>query len=167
MSKLMSKDGKLFGKINLLDFVVLLIVAVMLLGILFRFVFVGKDAFVPDYQEGYITIVFPELTKVEMNAIKQGDKISVDKIQYLGVIEDEPIVENMLVIENSIDGKGYAVGDPLRFDVTVKVKSDKLYEQDGVCFIDKGYKLVDGMSLDMTNGILPTRGTVLDVEFTK
>ncbi len=166
MRKIVDSNGKLFGKINLLDFLILLILIVALIGGCYKLFFVDNTVYTPDYQDGYITLRLTGLTEREIEAVKEGDLIRVPKIQELGTVQEIEIAHR---IDNvtSIDGSIYTIENPLSYELTVKLAADKLFTRDGFTYVGDSYKLNKGMALDVSNGLLPCKATVLSVEISE
>ena len=164
--KVIDNNGKLFGKINLLDFIIVLVLAVLLIGGIYKLAFVDNTIYVPEYQEGYVTVKLLSLREYEANAIAVGDTVSVPKIQMLGeVVELER--NHRVDSVGGADGDIYPVENPIYYEITVKIKSDQLLERDGHYYVGKNFKLISGQSLDLTNGFLNCKATVNTIEISK
>lgn len=161
--RIVDQKGKLFGKINLLDFILLLIFTVLLLGGIYKLTMVDNTVYMPDYQQGEITIRLSNLRSYEVEALQQGDLIAVPKIQDLGKVISVTS-ENRVDTVNSADGKIYSAANPMYFVAEVTLQSDELVCRDGKYFVGKNYKLIPGQALDVTNGVLECKGTLLSIE---
>lgn len=166
MSKIVSENGKLFGKINLLDFLVLLILVVAVVGGCYKLFFVDNSVYTPDYQSGSITLRLTNLTDRQAAAVKNGDHIRVPKIQDLGIVKDIEIAHRVDNV-NSIDGNIYTIENPLSYELTVKLETDKLFERDGFIYVGDSYKINKGMSMDVSNGLMPCKATLISIEINK
>ena len=166
MSKLISKEGKLFGKFNILDCLVLLILVIMIAGAIYKFGFVDNGIYVPDFKEGYITVLATGLNENEINAIKVGDSFFVPKIQHIGEITEisiEPRIDN----QSSVDGKVYSVENPLFYDVTLKVKCTEMSFRKEHYYVGKNYKIICGQTLAGSTGLVTFNPTVREVVITE
>ncbi len=163
MNKLIDNNGKLFGKINLLDFIVLLILVIALIGGCYKVFFVDNSVYTPEYQRGQITLRLSSMPKERVQAIKVGDLIRVPKIQDLGEIKDINVV-NRIDNVNSVDGAIYAVENPMQYEVTVVIETDELYFRDDFYYIGDNYKINKGMALDVSNGLLACKATMLSID---
>lgn len=163
MNRFVTKQGKVFGKINLLDLIIVLIVLIALIGGLYKMTFVDKTIYIPEYKEGYVTVKLLNLSDRKVAAIKAGDVLSVPNVQKLGEVVEinvAPRTDNV----NSVDGTVYTIDNPLYSDVTVKLKTDELMTRNDYTYVGKNYKLLKGQSLDVTNGILPCKATIVSIE---
>ncbi len=162
MNKIINKNGKVFGKINLLDAIVVLILIIALLGVAYKFFVVDDSTFMPDYQQGEITLKLTGLDENKYDAIKIGDMISVPKIQQLGEvthIEVQHRIDNV----SSADGKVYTIENPLFYELIVTLKTSKLYQKDNYYYLDKNYKIISGQALDVSNGVLPCKASIISI----
>lgn len=158
----MKENGKIFGKINILDFIIILILLIMIGGAVYKFGFVDNTLYIPEYHEGVITIKAANLCDYECEALQKGDPMSVPKVQDLGEIIDiqfQPTIEN----QKSIDGKIYNVENPLLRDVVITIKCDELSYRSENYFVGKNYKVIAGQSLDASNGLFEFKATVTNV----
>lgn len=163
MSKIVDSNGKLFGKINLLDFIILTIFIVALLGGCYKLFFVDNTVYTPDYKQGHITLRLTGITESEVDVVKKGDLISVPKVQKLGIVKEIEVAHRIDNV-NSIDGNVYTLENPLNFELTVILDTDELFTRDGFIYVGDSYKLNSGMSLDVSNGLLPCKATVLSID---
>ncbi len=162
MNKIIDGNGKLFGKINLLDFLILLILVVVLIGGCYKLLFVDNNVYTPEYQRGQITLRLSSLSKEQVEAVKVGDPICVPKIQDLGKVKDIS-VSNRMENVTSTDGLVYTVENPLQYELTLVVETEKLYFQNEFYYIGDNYKINKGMALDVSNGLMPCKATLLSI----
>jgi len=163
MSKIVSENGKLFGKINLLDFLVLLILLIAIIGGCYKIFFIDNSVYTPDYQNGLITLRLTNLSERQVSAIKKGDLLRVPKVQELGTIENIK-VDHRIDNVNSIDGKIYSVENPLSYELTVTLETNQLFFSSDFFYVGDSYKLNNGMTLDVSNGLVPCKATVISLE---
>lgn len=166
MRKVVDGDGKLFGKINLLDFIILLILAIAIIGGCYKLFLLDNSAYTPEYQQGQITLELMGLTERQMDAVKMGDLVRVPKIQDLGTISHID-VEHSIEQVSSSDGNVYSVENPLLYDLTITLETDKLFFRDEFFYVGKQYKLNKGMSLEISNGLMPCKAVVQSVKIEK
>ena len=163
MSKMIDNNGKLFGKINLLDLTVLVILLVALIGGCYKLFFVDNSVYTPDYQSGTITLRLTNLNDRQIQAIKTGDLLRVPKIQELGTIKHIEVAHRVDNV-NSADGKIYSIENPLSYELTVTLETDKLFTRDDFVYVGDSYRLNKGMSLDVSNGLVPCKASVLSID---
>lgn len=166
MRKIVDANGKLFGKINLLDFIILLILVVAIIGGCYKLFFVDNSAYTTEYQQGQITLKLIGLTERQMDAVKMGDLIHVPKIQDLGMVSHID-VEHSIEQVSSIDGNVYSVENPLLYDLTITLDTDELFFRDEFFYVGKQYKINKGMSLEISNGLMPCKAVVQSVKLEK
>ena len=161
MSKL-TKNGKLFGKINVLDFIIIAILLVMLAGVVYKFGFVDNSLYIPDFKEGTITVRAVSMSKNDKNALAVGDPFCVPNVQKLGKIVDIQY-ENTLENQKSTDGNVYTAANPLLYDAVITIECDEMSYRNDNYYVGKNYKVISGQSLDVSNGILNFKSTVVSV----
>ena len=167
MNKIVDNNGKLFGKINLLDLFVFLVIAVLLIGGIYKAVFVDETIYTPDYKSGQITLRIASVNARQRAAIEEGDIVRVQNVQDLGTIKELNVVNKMDNV-SSLDGKVYVVENPLYYEVTMVLETDELFVgSDGFTYVGQNYKLNQGMSLSITNGLFPASATVISVDIDK
>ncbi len=164
--KLIDHNGKLFGKINLLDLIIFLLIALLLVGGIYKLFFVDNSIYVPDYHEGEITVLLTGISEYELACIKEGDLIRVPNIQNLGTITKIQVDQRTDTV-NSSDGKVYNVKNPLNFELLVVLNTDELTQREESFYVGKNFKLVPGQSLDVTNGVVECKSSILSIESVK
>lgn len=163
MSKIIDKNGKLFGKINLLDLLIFLVIAVVLIGGIYKIFFVDDSVYTPDYKEGEITIKIASLTGRQSEALAEGDLVYVPKIQDLGTIVKLDI-NNKTDNVSSADGKVYTVKNPLLYEAVIVLRSEEMYEKNGEIYVGQNYNIKSGMTLNVSNGVLPSKASIISTE---
>ena len=159
----MSKsNGKLFGKINILDLIIGLIILILICGAVYKFTFVDNTVYIPDYDEGYITVYATGLKVMEKEALTVGDPFAVPKIQKLGVITDIKF-GNSNDNRASIDGNVYPVPNPLLFDAVITIHCEEMTKRDVIHYVGRNYVIMPGQTLDVTNGLVEFKADVLSV----
>ncbi|MBQ6947107.1 MAG: DUF4330 domain-containing protein [Clostridia bacterium] len=164
--KMIDQNGKLFGKINLLDFILLLIVVVLIAGGIYKLTAIDNSVYAPDYQEGTITLRVHSLRSYEVDALQNGDMIAVPKIQQLGKIisiEKNNRVDNV----NAADGKIYSVSNPIYYEVDIELKTEEMVCRDGYYYVGKNYRLLPGQALEISSGTVESKATVISVDIKK
>ena len=119
--KFIDKKGRLFGVVNLIDLLFVLILVVAVIGGAKR---LGGSKIVnePD-KEGHVKFMIQNVRQVTADSIVKGDKVyHYDKGTYLGVIENvelEPYKK-----ESEYQGKIYQAEVPERFSVIIDVAAN-------------------------------------------
>lgn len=158
--KIIDKKGRLFGLINIVDLlVIILLLALVMVGVK-RF---GNKAAVGEAttKKGVITAEVKDVRDVTANNIKVGDPIyDYDKGTYLGKIvtaEVEPYKD-----KTEYQGKFYNAEVPDKFRVTITIDADVKETQD---FYQVGTEQVRiGAEMRIKNKSITTFMTILGVE---
>ena len=159
--KFLDDQGRLFGKINILDLIVLLVVAA---GVLF--IAVRKEAPSEEeikYQHAEYIL---EITGVRENAAKayrEGDTI-YDGTVEIGTVK-EVTYSNQKQAQLQPDGSFQEIERKLFYDVQITVETDDYYEKDGR-FVN-GKVMLLGTSHPITNGIINNDATILELQVSK
>lgn len=137
----MMKNGKLFGKINLFDFLVILLILVLIFAIGMKFLF-NKETVTNSVDVTY-ELKIESVRDVTANAFQKGDTIyHYDLNEIIGTVEDVqsvPATDPM----NTLTGEAIEVPLEDRFDVIITVKSTAVQHETGNLMIGK-MKLVEG-----------------------
>ena len=138
----MMKNGKLFGKINLFDLLVILLILVLIFAVGMKFVF-HKET-VSNTVNATYELKIESVRDVTVNAFHQGDSIyHYDTNEIIGTIESIKAVE----ATNSMDTfSGEAIEAPVqnRYDMIVTVTTSAVRHETGNLMVGK-VKLVDGV----------------------
>ncbi len=161
--KIVDSNGKLFGKLNLLDLVILLILVILLAGGVYKLAFVDNTVYIPDYKEGTFDIRLHNLRDYEVQALTVGDVVAVPKIQDLGTISDIKI-EKRVDLVNGADGKVYPTEHPLYYSVVITVKTEQLEQREDLYYVGKNYQMIDGQTLDIVSGVVSCKGNVIAID---
>lgn len=145
----MIKNGKLFGKINLFDFIVLLLVLVLIVGIGYKFLVLDKEK-ASNMVEVTYELKIETVRDVTVNAFEKAKEKGHSLYQYtsediLGTVTGVNSVEAMDPMDNLT---GQTVLAPVvdRYDLTVTVKGTAVRQEDGTLMMGKT-KLVEGGEL--------------------
>lgn len=167
MSKIVDNNGKLFGKINLLDLFIFVVIGVLLISGIYKVVFVDESIYTPEYKSGQITLRIASVNARQSETFEDGDIIRVQNVQDLGTIADLSIVNKMDNV-SSQDGDVYIVANPLYYEVTMVLETDELFVgSDGFTYVGQNYKVNAGMTLSITNGLYSASATVVSVNIDK
>ena len=158
--KIIDKKGRLFGLINIVDLlVIILLLALVMVGVK-RF---GNKAAVGEAttKKGVITAEVKDVRDVTANNIKVGDPLyDYDKGTYLGKIvtaEVEPYKD-----KTEYQGKFYNAEVPDKFRVIITIDADVKETQD---FYQVGTEQVRiGAEMRIKNKSITTFMTILGVE---
>lgn len=138
----MIKNGKLFGKINLFDLLVILLVFVLIFAVGMKFL--SKKETVANTVDATYELKIESVRDVTVNAFHKGDSVyHFDTNETIGTIEDIRTVAATDPM-NTLDGK--AIEAPLenRYDVIITVKTTAVRHETGNLMVGK-VKLVEGV----------------------
>ena len=138
----MMKNGKLFGKINLFDFLTILLVLVLIFAIGMKFS--SNEETVVNTVDVTYELKIESVRDVTVNAFRKGDSVyHYDTNQVIGTIENIETIEATDPM-NTLDGQ--AIEAPLenRYDVIVTIKTTAVRHETGNLMIGK-VKLVEGV----------------------
>ncbi len=138
---MMIKNGKLFGKINLFDFLVVVLILVLVFAIGMKFLF-NKETVTNTVEVTY-ELKVESVRDVTVNAFRKGDPIYHYELdEVIGTVEDVqsvPATDSM----RTLDGEAIEAPVEDRFDVLVTVKGTAVRHSNGNLMIGKA-KLVEG-----------------------
>ncbi len=129
--QLIDKKGKLFGKINILDFLIILLAVVVLVGGLY--IYTSRKA-VDNQPTTPIEIdIELVLTKEQEEAIEVGQTVTNTKNgAVVGIIYDKKVSEQIEIFSNQIKGEFVQSVVPGRYNVVISLNSNALVEADRI-----------------------------------
>ena len=129
--KFLDKKGKLFGKINIIDFCVIIIVIVLIAGAVYKFKFMDKTSNNVAMQPITYTVKVEKVRDYALNNIEIGDtlfdKTSGNAIGTITNVESEPATDN---VEN-------------RINIILTVEAEAVENSSG-CYVNRTYELLMG-----------------------
>ncbi len=157
--KWMDEKGRLFGKVNLFDLLVVLLIVVGAIGISMRVITPSKQA-LPTQTATY-TLKISGVQEFAVDAFAKGDQIYEDGT-LLGELAEVPKVEQCETLELQPDGTEGMVVHPLLYDITLEMKTDQFRA-------DKGYhigtnEMLNGTGHVISNGFISCTATVINIE---
>lgn len=157
--KIIDKKGKLFGFINIIDLLVLLVVlAILVFGA--KRIGSGKVSQTAT-KEAFVTYEISEIRQLSVDQIKVGDPIyHYDKGTYIGVIEEVNVEPYRDVID--YNGRWVEADVPRKFVAAVKVKAN--IEETDQYYVAGGEQTRVGIQYRLKNKNFAAFGTVTNVE---
>ena len=159
----MLKNGKLFGKLNLFDFAVMLLVLVLVFGIGYKFLVLNREEQKNTVQISY-DLYIESVRDVTVNAFHKGDTIYHYKLdEPIGTIQEItsiPATDPMdtldgMVVDALVEG---------RMDVIVSVTGTAVLQDDGNLMIGKA-KIVEGTDLRASTQLANCTATIKNVQW--
>lgn len=156
------KNGKLFGKINLFDFAVILLLVILLFGIGYKFLVLNKEE-----QQNTVTVTYElnieSVRDVTANAFSVGDTVYHYKLdtpigkvtEVVSVPATDPLeLPDGTIVNAEVEG---------RLDVTILVEGTAVMQDDGNLMMGKA-KLVEGTELRASTQLANCTATIRNVQ---
>ena len=156
---MIDKNGKLFGKINLIDFAVVALIIVAILGIGLRF-FV-KDSMDRDAVKVTYTTKIENVRIQSVDAFDMSNEILADGkvVGEIVSVKSEPYTTR----EIDVKGNMTEAEVPERYTVYVEVCADALVKDDGY-FMGGTEEISVGASITTKTKYLNTNGKIIDMK---
>lgn len=159
---LINKEGKLFGKISIIDILVVVLIVVGTLGIYSRFFVAGPKVETATSRIEYTM----KIREVRMGTVKalqdfKGPVTDTTTKEYLGEIVDVTYTDSIKAVELS-NGNLKASVLPERYDATVTIQVDGKVNDLGY-YTSNNLALTAGSSYVFTSKAAKTTGTIMNV----
>ena len=158
----MNKNGKLFGKINIIDLLVLAAVLVLAVGIGARFVTSASENAKEKTSFEYV-VKIEEVRKYTVDALLKKGIVSNPKTdEFIGEITDvtfEPSTKQHITAE----GKAVNAEIPERYNCYVTVSAEGK-ESDMSYFVGSDIELSVGTTMTMATKYVNSSGKVISIE---
>lgn len=157
---IIDKQGKLFGKINIIDlFIVFIIIsAVAILGIKLSSGATTGGTTVPVTY----TVKVEGIRKTSEEYFVPGEKVYNDKDEFMGEIVEVTNVKEAVRYELKSNGEYAVVTDPSRIDLEVTIKANAT-ENDKGFYIGGKISVLAGSTKNLTTKDIEFHGTIIDV----
>lgn len=120
---MINKEGKLFGKISIIDIIVVIVIIAVAAGCYMRF-FSTPDTVKVETHKFFYTVRVDNIRIYSVDGLKQmGDMYDAETKEYLGKIVDVR-EEPAMVTQVTEDGGTVEVVDPEKYTVTLTVETD-------------------------------------------
>ena len=160
---MLNKEGKLFGKISIIDIIVILAIAVLAFGVYIRFISPSATKVVTSKQKIEYTIEIKEVRIGSVEALKKGGEVIDTTInQSAGKIVDV-IYENAVNTRIFNDGTISQTNIPERYNVKVKIQVDGKKGEAGY-FTSTNQSLLIGGPLYFKTKYAVSAGTIIDIK---
>lgn len=160
--KLIDKDGKLFGKINLVDFGILLLLVLAVVA-------AGYKIAGPETKKGeevtiQYTLCIEGVRQQSIDAINKNHENVYDekKEKLLGKVvatEQKPFIRPV----QTDDGEYKMAEYPEKYDYYITIETKGRMTDEG-CITDAGKKLLYGDSIGINNGYAKTTGIIEKID---
>ena len=164
----MIKNGKIFGKINIFDFIVLILVILLLIatvGVLgirsLRDIKNGK----PHRQEITYQISIESVRIETVNSFEPGGEVySNSTKERIGVITSVES-ENAVTVMETLDGKVVSAPVEDRFNMTLTIRAAAKTEPDKDIWISSSDRILAGQNLTFITQKNKCQGMIKNIEF--
>ena len=157
----MTKDGKIKGKINIIDLLAILLAVAVIAGIALRFKSPVTTAVKSD-EEFVYTVRVEGVRDYTIEALKKAGKVTDKKSELdLGEITDVSVEASKIQSERA-DGKIVLAPQPDRFTATVTIKT-RGKESDNSYITADSNELSVGRTTDIYTKYVHTTGKIMSV----
>lgn len=174
---IMDKKGKLFGKISIVDIIVLLIVIIGVVGLLFTKSKIESKKYMSDgsgmvvspsaeYDKMTVKLKISNVRDITRDAIVIGDEVyTASGETLLGKIVDVKSKPSTKAVDAK-DGTVYEAEVPERYDVTMVLESQGRKLADGY-YVDSNTRLYYGKSIEVKTTTIQTVPQVTEIIITE
>ncbi len=157
----MDKNGKIFGKINIIDLAAILIVFLAILGITIRFTSIAAENVNQKANFTYV-VEIEDIRNYSVNALEKKGIATDKQGNIIGEIIDVEFEEmvNQLINEN---GESVKVLKPERYVAKVTLESEGK-DTDSGYFVGENTELSVGSSINMFTKYSNCSGKIIKVE---
>ena len=146
---LVDNKGKLFGKFNIIDLLIVLFV-LLIIGGGYTYLHKGKSA-AAEVKKIQYDIEMQLQSKEFVDMIKKGDEIRDGlRNNYLGKVIDIKPLPAITINENIIEGKYVKAETPGMYDVVVTLEADAVFSPGNITVNSVGIKV--GKKLESVKG---------------
>lgn len=157
---MITKNGKLFGKINIFDFVALILIIVLIFGVFYKFLVIDKAEKMVDIS---YNLFIKNVRDVTVNSFSENATIFDYKLdESIGTITKVE-KEQAKSIMKLLDGRAINTSVDERYDMTISVKAKAVKQQDGTLIVGKT-KIVDGVELKISTQKGNCQATIKEVQ---
>jgi len=157
------EKGKLFGKINVIDFCIAIFIVLALVVSVFKFVLSPADAnddkanFVVEY-----TLKIAGIRDYTVNQFEKGENVYDVNGETIGKIKDVKVdpAEGMVLKK---DGTYNETTWPDRYDVVLTLETKATTNKKGFIVVGEGRQLLSNEELEITNRKYKTTATIMTV----
>ena len=164
--KLIDEKGKLFGKINLIDLVILVIIVGIVCALGFKLFSGHQEEVVHPVEKGKVevTILVKDVLTEVKDGIHEGDKLIIDK--NLTDIEIEKLeTKNSKTIAVSEQGVINVDENPLRTDILITFSYETEISDCGIKLYEEPVKINGDIELETKN--FKATAKVIDIKEVK
>ncbi len=159
---MVNKEGKLFGKISIIDILVIIVIFAAALGVYARF-FAPAKVGETETKKFIYTVKLENLSQNEISALlKKGAVYDSETGKKIGEIQE--ISEPCAMVETGVNSRGNGVlvelSDSFAADVKIKTAGS---ENEGEYYTENEKKIIFGDSIEFETKYIKSKGIVIDV----
>lgn len=161
---MINKEGKLFGKISIIDIIVVLAIAVLAFGVYTRFIAPSETEIAQQYKTVEYTVEIKEVRMGTVKALKKmGDAYvsstdvpigKITEVTYTGAKRPQTLSDATVEVLNV----------PNRYTAKVKIVGKAKVHQNGAIYTDDNQAKFLGGLMYIDTKYLRTSGTILDMK---
>lgn len=159
---MINKDGKLFGKVSIVDILAVVVIAAMAIGVYMRFFKTPETVKTDSVKITYSVRVEKIRDFTATGLMKKGMLYDSDTGEYLGEIKDV-VIESAVVDSVTQSGAVKGVKYPERCDAVLTVEIDGSTNSQGY-YTEAKRALSVGGELDFETKYVDTSGTIVSVQ---
>ena len=159
---MINKDGKLFGKISIIDILVVIIIIAVAAGVYMRFFSVPETVNVKTDKFTYMVRI-EKVRNYSVDALyKKGAMYDSETKEYLGDISEVVSVEPTKATGVTSRGETVEVEYPERYTVTIKVETDGNIGKSGY-YTESNRMISVGGAMNFETKYIDTSGDVISI----
>lgn len=141
--KLIDEKGKIFGKVNIIDLLIVLIILALVAGVGYKMFFQNNNGVSEqptEMSEADITFLIKGCLPEAQDALKEGDKLIINNAITDAEITEIDVQENKTTAVTD-QGEMIVTQNPLAIDITITVKANVQVSNAGVTLADETMKV--------------------------
>jgi len=158
----MSKKGKLFGKISIIDIILILVIIAAVIAVGLKSTDTGSSAAVKSDTEFYVTFKVENVRQYTVDAVSEGDIFYERNAALLGTVtevESEPYME----IVTLSDGTSKLAPSPEKYTLYITMSCQGKEDSEGF-YIGGTKQVARGMEIKLKSYMLNCDALVYDIE---
>jgi len=162
-NKLMDKNGKLFGKISIVDLTVILLILVVASGTVYRFTSNSTTQFGTSNATVLFTIRISNVRDFTLDYYEEGlrvyDRVSNDYLGHIVSIESEPYYD----FRHLFDGTLAEIPHPERINIYIDILASGRIS-DNAIFVEGNYEVTVGSFINIITKYVEVSGRIHSLE---
>ena len=156
---IIDKNGKLFGKISIVDLFILLVIIAAAVFLFLKFSGIAEDR--ANTTEKSYTVMINGIKEISASYLKTGEKLYDDKGSFMGVIKDIKLQPSE-VVKTLDNGKYVVAQNPERIDAVLTI-TGKGFTSGGIFYLDGKVSLLVGTERFFKGDRVDFEGNILKI----